>query len=755
MLGFFQKYQRFFFIFVTVLVIGSFAFFGVLDTFTNNERVVDDFSIGKSIDGSPMMRSEVQRLSRFIATDRGDFSPGSRETPNFCNDGVIRNDLLRTGLSDLLISSYFDSFKEALQHRLDRAKKYRGYEHPEASFISARTVWDRLIPSVGKELDSLQAQEEASVSTFSRLSRLYQQQSACPPEFLRRVLMYYHNQASWVKPDPQLQYVDLSLFGYHTVSDWFGPNFVDCTAQFILNAAKYAEQKGYRVSSEEAKGDLIRNFKESMQKLSDIKQPAGITFSQHIHSLGFDEKSAVEAWRSVLLFRRYFHGIGESTFIDRLPYRDFASFTRETSMIQKYEWPEALRMNSAQDLIEFQVYTQSIAAGCKGLSLPTSFMPLETIAKQTPELVLTTYRMKIAVARIEEIGLRATLKELLDWQLDDQNWNEMCLSFPFLEKRETKEARYKLIERLSSQNRAQMDLYTRSQLVGKNPQWIEEQFRSAVAKEQAVSVAANWISLPEITSPNLLAAMLESAALGDEDAKSFLEKYSDQGRTFYRFEEVEKIKDEHIATFEEAKNLGLMALVADRYLEAEYVKLRPKMRSRFQVKEGEWKLFSSVKEEVAAIVFADLLKGIGGENMPLAYYAAHRLEIPAKEAWASLQKNPNDLRWLSMNTDPITDQFKFVKTECPVQRTNKDEWMKEQVLIMMPNEWSPIHIPADGNITFFYFEKKKPHEEPILEQISFGKEVIAADAQRYAAEALLSQIKEKNSMMIPIQKERE
>ncbi len=81
--------------------------------------------------------------------------------------------------------------------------------------------------------------------------------------------------------------------------------------------------------------------------------------------------------------------------------------------------------------------------------------------------------------------------------------------------------------------------------------------------------------------------------------------------------------------------------------------------------------------------------------------------------------------------------------------------MKEQVLIMMPGDWSPVHVPADGNITFFYFEKQKPHQEPILEQIAFGKEVIAFDAERYAAEALLSQIKQKNSIVIPIQKEKE
>ena len=142
MLGFFQKYQRVFFIFVTVMVVASFAFFGVFDTLSNNDRTVEDRQIGETVDGSPMMLLEVQRLSRFIATDAEDDSPYFNGTANLCNDGVIRNDLLRTGISDLLVSDYFTVMKGDLKQRLDRAKRYRVYENPEAPFISARAVWD-------------------------------------------------------------------------------------------------------------------------------------------------------------------------------------------------------------------------------------------------------------------------------------------------------------------------------------------------------------------------------------------------------------------------------------------------------------------------------------------------------------------------------------------------------------------------------------------------------------------------------------
>ena len=229
--------------------------------------------------------------------------------------------------------------------------------------------------------------------------------------------------------------------------------------------------------------------------------------------------------------------------------------------------------------------------------------------------------------------------------------------------------------------------------------------------------------------------------------RHLLERYSEQGNVFYRFEGIEKIAEAHILTFAEAKELGVATLVADRFLEAEYKKIRSQEPKQFQAKEGEWKLFSSVKEEVFMHVFRDLIQKIGGEKEPLAYYALHRLEIPAKEVLASFQKNGDDPR---VCKDPIDTQFKFVKNECSIQRTSEDEWMKEQVLLMMPNEWSPVYVPADGNITFFYFDRRQENQEPILEQISFGKEVIAADAQKYVATTLLAKAKKKKSIVIPI-----
>ena len=145
------------------------------------------------------------------------------------------------------------------------------------------------------------------------------------PEALRRVL-YYQHQHMGLQVDQRLANKDLSLFGFHTLNDWFGKDFLTLVSEFILNGAAVAEQKGFSVTHEEAKGDLIAHFQAAIKKRSKEFGESVPILSDHLRSLGFDEQTAIATWRNVLSFRKYFQSVGESAFVDRLPFRDFASF---------------------------------------------------------------------------------------------------------------------------------------------------------------------------------------------------------------------------------------------------------------------------------------------------------------------------------------------------------------------------------------------------------------------------------------------
>ncbi|MBU6447147.1 MAG: hypothetical protein KGQ49_07090, partial [Verrucomicrobia bacterium] len=399
---------------ITVMVISSFIFFGTFSTYGGDVEKPDK-SIGQMIDGQSMMLSEVQKVARFIATDRQDSMLGRGMPPNFCNDGVIRIDFLRDGLALPIVTEYYDFLKADFDSRLDKAKRYKPYEHPEAPFLSAQGIWDRLIPDLTQEMRSLQAEERANLDVFSHLEKLYLYQSRLQPEMLRQILIHQHRQYPWLTIDQRLSYEDLALFGFHSASDWFGRNFVDLVAEFILNGAAAAEEKGYRVTLQEAKGDLIHHFQETMAQLAASKAKPEISFHAHLRMLGFDEKSASEVWRKVLLFRRYFHDVGEAAFVDKLPYKDFAGFARETAIVQAYRFPIA--PSSAQDWAELQFYIQAVSGGKEW---PKSILSLEEIEKKVPELVQKTVKAKVAEVSKKQIGLRASIKQVWDWEVADQ-----------------------------------------------------------------------------------------------------------------------------------------------------------------------------------------------------------------------------------------------------------------------------------------------------------------------------------------------
>src|SRR5690606_26144463 len=179
------------------------------------------------------------------------------------------------------------------EKRLEKAKRFQPYVHPEAPFLSAKNVWDHFAPDLSGEIEALQKEPSANFDVFSHLEKLYLYQCRIHPEMLRQILVYQHRQYPWLQVDQRLNFDDLALFGYHSAADWFGHNFVDLIAEFILNAAALAVEKGYQVSLQEAKGELIHNFQETVEK-AKLKTP--ISLQEHLHRLGFDEKTAAELW---------------------------------------------------------------------------------------------------------------------------------------------------------------------------------------------------------------------------------------------------------------------------------------------------------------------------------------------------------------------------------------------------------------------------------------------------------------------------
>ena len=160
MLDFFRKYQCYFFLVITVVIIISFSFFGTYSTLGSNtwrEQIAF-----KAIDGREVPRFDVDEMALFIATDNEDKTLyGGVWGPNFLNDGVIRKDFLEPGLAQELARAYSNDLQADFDKRLTREKKYALYAHPQAPFLSVANVWNYFAPEMNAHFDALRAAQNS------------------------------------------------------------------------------------------------------------------------------------------------------------------------------------------------------------------------------------------------------------------------------------------------------------------------------------------------------------------------------------------------------------------------------------------------------------------------------------------------------------------------------------------------------------------------------------------------------------------
>ena len=223
MLDFFRKYQRYFFLVITVVIIISFSFFGADSTLgSNNWREQIAF---KAVNGHEVSRMDLDEMAQFLATDNEDkMTFGGAWGPNFLNDGVIRKDFLETGLGEELALAYAQDLQPDIEKRLTKEKKYVLYTHPLAPYLSVSNAWNHFAPEMNANFDALRAAENGmDPRAFKSRVNLYLGEKKIPAPTLRYVLRYQEKQYNWLQPDDKLNQTDLSLFGYHTVEDWLRP----------------------------------------------------------------------------------------------------------------------------------------------------------------------------------------------------------------------------------------------------------------------------------------------------------------------------------------------------------------------------------------------------------------------------------------------------------------------------------------------------------------------------------------------------
>lgn len=732
MLSHFRKYQKSLYLIISFVVIISFVFFGTYDGRRGLPSTYADKKIGQLINGTSLNERELKIFTQFLSSSKNTAS-FERSFVNVLNDGVFTEDFLKTKLAHLLFSKYSDRLKPALSERLEKIRRYTPYQHPEAPFLSAKTMWQHFSPGLYEKIEALSAKSEVDEEFFTLLVDVYLMQLEFPAEYLRRVLVNHQSQYTWLKPDQRLKEENFALFGFHSLSDWFTDDMMDLVSQFVMNAAIYSEEKGYKVTSQEAKESMLYT-------VASLNTKEDIDYKTVLQFLGLQEKQAVAIWKKVLLFRRLFNQLSTSMLLDSRGLDAFSSYALEKGTVDIYKMQAPFIFSSFSDLLKFQLYIENISDISKSnLQLPEKLLDPGQVKAE--DLLKETYKVKFAKIDLLKKSQSITIKQMEGWQTETSNWDDLVENFASLSKSPTVDLRYEQLATLEAKKRFDIDLYSRKQMVKKGLDNKEALFESMNKQAQEIKVFANG----------------QTSFLGIQNTDKFIDFLKSQNTGIY--EEDNALysfnilsKEKSILSFNEALENGALTRMLDDTLEKEYEKLKASSTQNFKNEKGEYKPLYEVKDLVGVYHFSYLLKAIDNECKsdswiagmgPKEFYTKNRFAKHMKAV--RLKIFNNDLTFLlDGNSESILDQWKVIKQEKVFKKAEKSV-ITDKIFSAELNDLSQVYAD-DQSVCFFKVKEKAIDQEAKKRQRQKALHAITLSMKQELGEQMLKKMEMKSAL---------
>lgn len=721
MMNFFRKHQKKLFIVIAVMTIASFTFFGTYGTV--NQREIVDKEIGKALNGSKITDREVHGMVRFLSL------PGSE---------ILRDDLMASGLTALLAEKHFGEIREEFGEKLDCAKRYSPYVHPQAPFLSALQVWNRFIPQLSHHLTQLKA-GDVSPQTFSFYCQLYLDQNAFPPEIVSRILQYQQQQYSWITPDREMADLRrMALFNAQSFEEWFGPRFTEVLGKFIFNTAIIAERKGYQVSTNEARANLLQTCLEAVRHLYSEKEATYADASEflrlQLQMSGMDESQALKVWKKIMLVHRLFNDVGQSVLVDSLSYQQFAAFADEKATVEVYQLPETLRLGDFQALLKLHYYLDAVSPKAKQTlnELPHQFYSPQEVEKKTPELVISRFDVEVAKTTKEEVGSRLTLKETWDFEISDAGFEKLKTEYPILDKGDN---RLQILDSLDPNLRIKIDRLARSLLIDQHPEWIEEALQNVQPERVSVAIRSRGSVAPfnEIEETAALRKFLDAAPIGVPAPL-----FTPDEQTYYQITVWGKPAAKEVMTLKEAMEGNWIGQLVDRKLEAAYPEIRKKDPDNYKRENGSWKPFAEVRDLVGAYVYSDYLKSLA--NRSLNQFATERLVGLMEGARKSIESQGATSPYLTITGEPLVDQWKLLSQVKEIKRSETTPLSKTEMFTAADGKWSSVVVPQSGDLAFFKLVKRESASITEQDRLALGQRLLGTDAKRLLMLKILEEI---------------
>lgn len=764
---------------ITAMIIISFTFFGTYSAFTSSEKA--DTVAFIAVDGSKVYRTELNNLVHLIASDAVDIQ--HRYAGNPFNDGFIAKDILETGLAEVIVSPYLPAMKNELTTRLEKEKRFVPYANPNANFLSAEQTWTYFAPDIKKWFDQLRIQSDAaSMDAFTARVKLFSAERQFPATFLKQLIRYQEKEQEWLAPDQELAYRDLSLFGYHSVQDWFGKDFVELIAKYIINTAKIAESRGYKASNDEVLSSLIANVKASYNesKRDPYFKSANFNdyFQQEMRHIGMDQTRLVQTWKDVVLFRRFFLENQDAVLVSPLPFKDFYRSLNEYVDVELYALPKELRFRTMRDVHKFDLYVNAIRdpkelkKGANPLLPPEKILSYVEVKKVFPELVEKQYRLRYGVVNKEALQTKVGVRTVWEWEVQDANWKKLQDKFPQLAavKALSEDERFAVLDKIDSKTRAKIDDYSRALIVDGHPEWLQEALSKVVLQEELLKIREEGGKFPFVGIKNRIEFMRALDKVDTSASQPELQAYTQDGVHYYQITVLDKSASPEIVTFAQASADGTLDQLLDKMLEATYQRVRSQKPSQFLQENGEWKPLAEVRDQVANSHFDDLVKLLDREaasqkkespnfcdfdNKEHARVSC-RLFSHVKRLWQKINDNPesasNVLRdQKNKEGASFTDQWKLEKTKERVVR--KDGNFPIDIVEAFSLDPQAISKPCFNNksgISFFAVVEKGilPFDEAVHDKVFEARALLGREVQKELGLLLLKEMQEKDAISI-------
>ncbi len=536
MLHFLRKHQKIFFVFITVVIVFSFAFFGTYQAFTPMRRVKDNLafktSSGKKV-GSHYLGQFCQFL-KYEGAGKDFFST------NFLNDFVITADILDAGLGTLIFEKNSKAIGGDLVNRLQREKLFLPYVHPYANQLNAMTVWSLFAPQLHDKLAELRKVEDATdPSGFATRVDLFMAERRFPPQMLANMLRYQERDAKGLPADQRLMRSEVSLFGYNNLEDWFGPTFIEDVVKLIMEGAELAKVRGHRVTKEEVMSQLLYRSQKTYESMKEsvnlpVSDGAGL-LQLFIRQSGFEEANLVKICQTITLYHRLLDEVGGGVLVDTMPLEDFQAYAGQAITVSVKQMPKELRFTTKEELEQFETYLSALRGEMvHPLLLPTQINP-------APQLVGKRYRLYVADVNKEQLVSKVSVQQTWAWEEE----NLQMLAEQFSQLHETP------LEELSVKQRSPIDAFARKQIAQTHPEWIEESLKTALMKESELFISP-------VSSRQLLKGIHDNSALVKLlDEEDEIVNYTQDGVHFYRILVQERSENE-VLSFASAKREGVI-----------------------------------------------------------------------------------------------------------------------------------------------------------------------------------------------------